>query len=92
MGLKSSSDFLAVSGRGAANLVVSGNDERLADIVGGFAGTSVNNVEASGPIVEVRDFGVRSPMIYSASKLRQLSYIREEAEELSLGDIDVSIL
>lgn len=89
MGMKSHPDLLAVSGRAAANLYDHRTEWALVDEVGVF-GQEVHDVEVSVPALDVRDVAVRSPVMYSASKVARLGGLRGAAEAVGLGDVDVS--
>jgi hypothetical protein len=75
-----------VSGRGAANLEAHKSGYRYTSELGIMG----HNVTPSGEFVEVRDVVMRSPVVYNATKLREVGGFREDAEEAGLGDIDVS--
>jgi hypothetical protein len=89
MGLKSSDELLAVSGKSAANIERRGESIRLVDVLGEPT-RAVHDEEPSGPTVEVRDVALRSPILYNGTKIKELGYLTEEAESIGLGDIDVS--
>jgi hypothetical protein len=78
-----------VSGRGAANLEAHKSGYRYTSELG-IMGHASHNVTPSGEFVEVRDVVMRSPVVYNATKLREVGGFREDAEEAGLGDIDVS--
>lgn len=89
MGLKSSPDILAISGRAAGDLTISADEGvRIVGVVGEL-GRGGHQVEASPEFVEFKDIALRSPMIYSKSKVEKLGLFGPELEQEGLGDIDV---
>ena len=90
MGLKSSPDFLAVSGRAAGDISLSEDGGvQLVNVVGGLS-RGGHESEASPEFVDVRDVALRSPIIYSRSKVEKLGLFAKTMEAEGLGDADVS--
>ena len=90
MGLKSSPDFLAVSGRAAGDISLDGNGgAQLVNMVGELA-RGGHEVEASPEFVDVRDVALRSPIIYSRNKVEKLGSFARNMEVEGVGDMDVS--
>jgi hypothetical protein len=89
MGIKSSSDLLAVSGRAASDLHIDSTGIRLTASVGHVQTGEYHLEHASPQDIHVRDVAMRSPIIYSKAKLDQMGGFREDFEEVGLGDVDV---
>jgi hypothetical protein len=89
MGIKSSSDLLAVSGRAASDLHIDSTGIRLTASVGHVETGEYHLEHASPQDILVRDVAMRSPIIYSKAKLDQMGGFREDFEEVGLGDVDV---
>lgn len=88
-GLKSDSTLLAVSGRAAANVAFKGDRLEFIDTIGEIQRKN-HDAAASPTDVEIRNFGVRSPILYDAKKARSLGWIDQGAEAEGLGDVAVS--
>lgn len=91
-GLKSSDKLLAVSGRAAGNVNLDdASSVELTEVVGEPRSTSLD-ATASPEFLQIRDVGLRSPILYSKTKAAELNFMNPDWERAGLGDIDVRIV